>query len=125
MSGDRVSLDLDHCDRRSYADVILDTVLPSLVQKPVRVRAFVFQEAISVLVPTLCHPTIGGLDRSPQIVDERPISGALRIRGRDDEIQERAVDAAVIGEIPVRQLLPGFGVEAMLMQDLSRFLFGA
>src|SRR2546428_1214205 len=92
------------------------------MEQPVWILPLVLDESIAVDVPVGPNPAMRRDERGPKL---RGLSSVFRLvyvlRG-DDEEQERRVDAPVVREIPLGQICPRSGFEAMLVQDLPRLL---
>ena len=68
MGGTRVALDLDQGNGRPDSKVIDRTVLPTLMEQPVRILSLVFDEVIAIEVAVDFHPSVSRGDRGPQIL---------------------------------------------------------
>ena len=100
-SGVHIALDLAERDRpRGQRAVLVEDrvtgILPSLIDKSVRRKAEVLDEAVPIPVPVPLHPRERELDVRPNAADQVQIPGALGVGSREHDEERRRVHASVV-----------------------------
>src|SRR5437879_9687306 len=118
----RVALDCDESDRRINSEMVVGTVLPTLVEEAPRILSFVLDVAVAIGIRKGGHPAVRRREARPKGIQEASVSGCLHILLGDNEEEGGRIDATVVRKLPVQQLGTGFPIDAVILTDLPRLL---